>query len=124
MFLRRILRSLDHAHKLMELSQPAKYTPYFTQQFKDCDSQFDLIRLLNNAFSHDVVPPKGVIVEALLSCRKLNQYGLALRCLEGLKDKYQFGGNLKNYKQAIEELKPTLTELGIEPVEELGKLDE
>ena len=108
----------------MELSQPAKYTPYFKKEFQQCDSQFDLIRLLNNAFSHDVVPPKDVLVDMLTTCRKLNQYGLALRCLEGLKDKCQFQGNSNIYKQTLSELQPLLKELGVEPIEELGKLDE
>ena len=120
----RILRSDDHAHRLMALSDPAIHTPHFLKEFKQVDSQFDLIRSLNNAFSHDTVPAKEVIVEILQACRKLNQYGLALRCLEGLKDKCEFGGNEKVYKQTLSELEPLLKELGVEPIEVLGKLDE
>ena len=120
--LSRVLYS-DHAHRLMELSKADKFTPYFIKQFKDCDNAFDLVRLLNNAFSHDIVPPAAVVEEVLASCRKLNQYGLAVRTLEGLKDKCN-SSDPKLYKQRLGEVEATLKELGVEPIEVLGKLEQ
>eukprot|EP00834_Sanchytrium_tribonematis_P006880 NODE_552_length_6155_cov_0.827774.p5 type:complete len:128 gc:universal NODE_552_length_6155_cov_0.827774:4505-4122(-) len=127
MLINRMMRNVanhahDHAHYWQEMSQPSKYIPYFTKEFQNCDSRFDLIRLLNNAYSHQIVPPAEVVQEMLKACRKLNQYGLAVRALEGLKEKAE--EHQSEYKSIMGTLEPTLKELGVEPIEQLGRLGE
>jgi len=67
----------------------------------------------------DVVPETAVINAALRACRKLNDYALAVRFLEAIKDKC---GNRVNeiYPYVIQEAKPILDELGISTPEEMG----
>jgi len=67
----------------------------------------------------DLIPEPKVICAALRACRRLNDYALAVRLLECLKDK---GGPRKHiiYPYIIQEIRPTLDELGINTPEELG----
>ncbi|KAF7287793.1 cytochrome c oxidase subunit 5A, mitochondrial-like [Rhynchophorus ferrugineus] len=70
-------------------------------------------------FGHDLVPEPKIIIAALKACRRVNDLALAIRILEALKDKC---GNEVNeiYPWYIQEIKPTLTDLGIPTLEELG----
>ena len=66
-----------------------------------------------------MVPEPKIIVAALKACRRLNDYALAVRFIEAVKDKC---GDRVNeiYPYVIQEIRPTLTELGIDTPEELG----
>ncbi|XP_053619999.1 cytochrome c oxidase subunit 5A, mitochondrial-like [Plodia interpunctella] len=67
----------------------------------------------------DLVPDPKILKAALHACRRVNDYALAVRILEATKD--QCGPKVNEiYPYIIQELKPTLTELGIETPEELG----
>lgn len=67
----------------------------------------------------DLVPEPKIICAALRACRRLNDFALAVRFLECVKDK---GGSYadKIYPYILQEIRPTLDELGISTPEELG----
>ncbi|KAL0254030.1 hypothetical protein CNBG_5600 [Cryptococcus deuterogattii R265] len=84
--------------------------------FKSVSDLFELQRGLNNAFAYDMVPSTEVINAALQAARKVNDYATAVRILEGVKEKVE---NKGQYQAYLEELKPTIEELGISTKEEL-----
>lgn len=67
----------------------------------------------------DLVPEPKIICAALRACRRLNDYALTTRFLESVKDKC--GDQVdKIYPYILQEITPTLQELGISTPEELG----
>lgn len=56
-----------------------------------------------------MVPSTEVINAALQAARKVNDYATAVRILEGVKEKVE---NKGQYQAYLEELKPTIEELG------------
>lgn len=67
----------------------------------------------------DLVPEPIVAAAALKACRRVNDYALTTRFLEAIHSKC--GNKAKEiYPYIIQELRPTLTELGISTPEELG----
>lgn len=74
---------------------------------------------MNDLLGMDLVPEPKIIISALQACRRINDYALAIRWLEGCKDKC---GNQKAaiYPWLIQEIRPTLNELGIATPEEMG----
>ncbi len=76
-------------------------------------------RGLNNAFNTDIVPPAEVLISAIKCARRLNSYPLASRALEALKEKLE--GDKVSYQAYLDELKPTLQELGVATPEDLGR---
>lgn len=74
---------------------------------------------MNDLCGMDLVPEPKIIVAALKACRRVNDYALAVRFIEAVKDKC---GNRVNeiYPYVIQEIRPTLTELGVNTPEELG----
>ena len=72
----------------------------------------DLIRM-------DAVPDPTIIVAAMKACRRINDFSLTVRFLESVKHKCgDKAGEI--YPYVIQEIRPTLTELGISTPEELG----
>lgn len=70
-------------------------------------------------WGHDLVPEPKIFIAVLQACRRVNDLALAIRILEALKDKC---GNKVNeiYPWYLQQIKPTLTELGVPTIEELG----
>jgi len=67
----------------------------------------------------DNVPEPVIICAALRACRRLNDFALAVRFLESVKDKA--GPHVGEiYPYILQEIRPTLDELGISTPEELG----
>ena len=67
----------------------------------------------------DLVPEPEIVIAALKACRRVNDYSLTTRILEVVKAKCQPNeGEIWPY--ILQEIKPTLTELGISTPEELG----
>lgn len=67
----------------------------------------------------DLVPDPSIVCAAMRACRRLNDFALAIRILESVKDKC--GHNVNEiYPYILQEIKPTLDELGINTPEELG----
>lgn len=67
----------------------------------------------------DLVPEPKIICAALRACRRLNDFALAVRFLESVKEK---GGPYAKtiYPYILQEIRPVLDELGISTPEELG----
>ncbi|KAJ8028911.1 Cytochrome c oxidase subunit 5A, mitochondrial [Holothuria leucospilota] len=112
----------------------AAQTKLYSSQAEETDEQFDarweayfnkpdiddweLRRGLNELHGHDLVPEPKIVIAALKACRRLNDSAMAVRLLEALKDK---AGSHKNiYPYILQEIRPTLDELGLSTPEELG----
>ncbi|KAL1129132.1 hypothetical protein AAG570_013663 [Ranatra chinensis] len=67
----------------------------------------------------DLVPDPKTIIAALRACRRINDYALAVRHLEAIK--FKCGDNVGSiYPYILQEINPTLAELGIETPEQMG----
>ncbi|KAI6656743.1 Cytochrome c oxidase subunit 5A, mitochondrial-like [Oopsacas minuta] len=93
------------------------------QEWVDYFNQSDIDKWLlrngyNKLYGLDMVPEPKILVSVLNACRRLSDFPSAIRVLESVKLKA--GGNPEIYDYVIQELKPTLTELGIPTPEELG----
>ncbi|PIO22721.1 hypothetical protein AB205_0179270 [Aquarana catesbeiana] len=73
---------------------------------------------INTLIGYDLVPEPKIIDAALRACRRLNDFASSVRILEAVKDKA--GPHKEIYPYVIQELRPTLDELGISTPEELG----
>jgi cytochrome c oxidase subunit 5a len=94
----------------------AHYEAFFNRP--DIDA-WEARKAMNELLGMDLVPDPKIITAGLRACRRLNDFALAIRWLEGCKDKC--GDQVKViYPYILQEIKPTLTELGIETPEELG----
>nr|ABI52811.1 cytochrome c oxidase subunit Va [Argas monolakensis] len=94
----------------------ARYEAYFNR--KDIDG-WEIRKAMNDLQGMDLVPEPKIVIAALKACRRLNDFALAVRFLEGIKEKC--GSRVKEiYPYIINEVRPTLTELGINTPEELG----
>lgn len=93
-----------------------KYVSFFSQ--KDIDG-WQVRKGMNDLLGMDLVPEPKIIIAGLHACRRINDYALAIRWLEGCKDKC---GSSKAtiYPWLVQEITPTLTELGISSVEDMG----
>lgn len=94
----------------------ARYEAYFNRA--DIDG-WEIRKAMNDLLGMDLVPEPKIITAGLKACRRVNDYALAIRWLEGCKDKC---GNQVDtiYPYLIQEIRPTLNELGVETPEELG----
>lgn len=94
----------------------ARYEAYFSRP--DIDG-WECRKAMNDILGADLVPEPKIINAGLKACRRVNDYALAIRWLEGVKDKC---GDKVNeiYPYLLQEIQPTLKELGIETPEELG----
>lgn len=94
----------------------ARYEAYFNR--KEIDA-WEIRKAMNDLQGMDLVPEPKIVIAALKACRRLNDFALAVRFLEGIKEKC--GSKVKEiYPYIINEVRPTLTELGISTPEELG----
>lgn len=94
----------------------AEYEQYFNQA--DIDG-WQIRKGMNDLMGMDLVPDPIIIVAGLKACRRVNDYALAVRWLEGCKDKC--GNKQKEiYPWLLQEIRPALTELGISTPEEMG----
>lgn len=94
----------------------SRYVAYFNR--KDIDG-WEVRKAINDLQGMDLVPEPKIIEAALRACRRLNDYALCVRLLEGVK--FKCGSQVKEiYPWIIQEIRPTLDELGISTPEELG----
>ena len=67
----------------------------------------------------DLVPEPAIVAAALRACRRVNDYSLTTRILEVVRMKCM--PNMQElWPYMMQELKPTLDELGISSLEEMG----
>ncbi|GAB6028585.1 Cytochrome c oxidase subunit 5A [Chamberlinius hualienensis] len=105
-----------HGHQESDEEFDNRYENYFNR--KDID-HWEIRKAMNDLHGMDLVPEPRIIIAALKACRRLNDYALAVRYLESLKCKC--GHRVKEiYPYLIQELQPTLNELGINTPEEMG----
>ena len=94
----------------------ARYEAYFNRA--DIDG-WEARKAMNDLLGMDLVPEPKIVVAGLKACRRLNDYALAIRWLEGVKD--SCGPHVNTiWPYIVQEIRPTLTELGVETPEELG----
>lgn len=94
----------------------SRYENFFNRT--DIDG-WEIRKAMNDLCGMDVVPEPKIINAALKACRRANDYALAARFVEALKDKC--GSRVKEiYPYLLQEIRPTLDELGINTPEELG----
>lgn len=94
----------------------ARYEAFFNRPNVD---GWEIRKAMNDLLGMDLVPEPKIIIAGLKACRRVNDYALAIRWLEGVKDKC--GGEVATiYPYLLQEIRPTLNELGIETPEELG----
>uniref|UniRef100_A0A0N4ZF02 Cytochrome c oxidase subunit 5A, mitochondrial n=1 Tax=Parastrongyloides trichosuri TaxID=131310 RepID=A0A0N4ZF02_PARTI len=82
---------------------------------------WEVRKALSELHDFDVIPDPKVVIAALKACRRVNDFALCLRFFEAIKIKC---GSQKNrdvvYGYIMNEIKPTLEELGIPTLEEIG----
>src|SRR6266511_2075027 len=93
-----------------------EFNERYVKFFEGVDDRFELQRGLNNCFAYDLIPSTSVIEASLKAARRINDYSIAVRIFEGLKQKVE---NDTQYKDYLEELKPIKEELGILTKEEM-----
>lgn len=94
----------------------ARYETFFSRP--DIDG-WEIRKAMNDLQGEDLVPEPKIIIAALKACRRVNDYALAVRYLEAVKDKC--GGRVNEIWPYIkQEIKPTLDDLGILTPEEMG----
>ena len=107
---------LSHGHAETDEQFDKRYEDYFNR--KDIDG-WEIRKGMNDILGMDVVPDPIIMIAAIKACRRVNDIALAIRWLEGCKDKC---GDKKAeiYPYLLGEIRPTLTELGLNTPEELG----
>ena len=80
---------------------------------------WDVRQAMHDILAHDCVPEPNVIIAALYACRRVNDYALAVRWIEAVKDKCGPKVN-EIYPYILQEISPTLFELGADAPEGLG----
>lgn len=94
----------------------SRYEAYFNR--KDIDG-WEIRKAMNDLAGMDLVPEPKIINAALRACRRVSDFALAVRFLEAVKSKC--GTRVKEiYPYILQEIRPTLDELGISTPEELG----
>ncbi|XP_076052135.1 cytochrome c oxidase subunit 5A [Oratosquilla oratoria] len=94
----------------------ARYEAYFNRS--DIDG-WETRKAMNDLCGMDLIPEPKIIISALRACRRLNDFALAVRFVEAIREKC--GSKQKEiYPYILQEIQPTLSELGISTPEELG----
>lgn len=109
------VRNKHAAHETDEAFD-ARYEAFFSRP--DIDG-WEIRKAMNDLQGEDLVPEPKIIIAAMKACRRVNDYALAIRYLEAVKDKC--GGRLQEiWPYVKQEIKPTLDDLGILTPEEMG----
>ena len=107
-----ILPRLDESDEMFD----AKWVGFFNIPTLD---EYELKQGFNDLLEmYDAVPEPEVFEAALRAAKRVNNFAIATRIIEGIN--YKSGGDKKIYNYIMEKLKPTLDELGISTLEELG----
>ncbi|KAG8227086.1 hypothetical protein J437_LFUL007423 [Ladona fulva] len=109
-------RFMSHAAPETDEEFDERFVKYFNRS--DIDG-WEIRKAMNDLCGMDLVPEPKIIIAALGACRRVNDYALAVRFLEAVKDKC--GSRVKEiYPYVLQEIKPTLEELGVDTPEQLG----
>ncbi|KAI6191070.1 Cytochrome c oxidase polypeptide Va [Aphelenchoides bicaudatus] len=107
---------------IMEKWPAERFDKHFIDYFSRPEIDgWEARKAMTELHNFDVIPDPKVVEAALRACRRVNDYALAIRFLESIKIKC---GTKKNreliYPWIIQQIKPTLEELGISTIEDLG----
>ncbi|XP_022186036.1 cytochrome c oxidase subunit 5A, mitochondrial [Nilaparvata lugens] len=93
-----------------------RYEAYFNRP--DIDG-WEIRQGMNDLAGMDLVPEPKILIAAMKACRRVNDYPLAVRILETVK--FKCGNKVEEiYPYILQEIQPTLDELGIDTPEALG----
>ncbi|XP_076012369.1 cytochrome c oxidase subunit 5A, mitochondrial-like [Genypterus blacodes] len=110
-----VSRSYSHGKVETDEEFDSRWVTYFGKP--DIDA-WELRKGVNTLIGYDLVPEPKIVDSALRACRRLDDLASAIRILEAVKDKA--GPHKEIYPYLLQELEPTLSELGISTPEELG----
>ncbi|XP_070618127.1 cytochrome c oxidase subunit 5A, mitochondrial [Erythrolamprus reginae] len=108
------LRCYAHKPEITDEELDARWVMFFNKP--DIDD-WELRKGVNTLVDADMVPEPKIVDAALRACRRLNDFATTIRILEMVK--YKSGKHKDIYPYVIQELRPTLNELGISTPEEL-----
>jgi len=94
----------------------ARYEAYFNRA--DIDG-WEIRKGMTDLVGMDLVPDPTIVAAALRACRRVNDYALTTRILETVKVKCG-AKEAEIWPYMMQELKPTLDELGIQTPSEMG----
>lgn len=106
----------SHGHAETDEQFDQRYEAFFNR--KDIDG-WEVRKGMNDILGMDLVPDPKIISAGLKACRRVNDYALAVRWLEGCKDKCG-AKTAEIYPYLLNEIRPTLNELGVLTPEEMG----
>ncbi|XP_063976960.1 cytochrome c oxidase subunit 5A, mitochondrial [Diachasmimorpha longicaudata] len=112
------IQSTRSSHGVQETDEEfdARYEAFFNRP--DID-HWEIRKAMNDLAGMDLVPEPKIVIAALKACRRLNDFALAIRFLETVKFKGGTEAHL-TWPYIVQEIRPTLDELGINTPEELG----
>ncbi|KAG0711588.1 Cytochrome c oxidase subunit 5A, mitochondrial [Chionoecetes opilio] len=109
-------RSMSKHSTETDAELDARYEAYFSRSEIDA---WETRKAMNDLCGMDLVPEPKIIIAALQACRRNNDFALAVRFLEAVREKC--GNKQKEiYPYLLQEIGPTLQELGVNTPEELG----
>lgn len=79
---------------------------------------WELRKGINDMQNFDLVPEPKIMSAVLKACRRVNDHSLAVRYLEAVFRKAEYKKDIVDY--LMEEIRPTLNELGISTPAEMG----
>lgn len=93
----------------------AMWTHFFQNPLLD---RYELRRGCNIVHDMDMIPEPTLVEQMFRACRRLDDYTMTIRILEGIKDKIPKDKVV--YQWMLQELAPVMEELGIKTPDELG----
>lgn len=93
----------------------ARWHNYFSKP--DIDG-WEIRKGINDMQGYDLVPEPKIMIAVLHACRRVNDHSLAVRYLEAVAVKANYNKKIMDY--LMQEIRPTLNELGISSLEEMG----
>jgi len=110
------VRTMSHGPVESDAEFDARYEAYFNRP--DIDG-WEYRKAMGDLAAMDLVPEPAIVNAALRACRRLNDYGLAVRTLEVVKVKC-IPNEKELWPYMLQEMKPTMDELGISSLDEMG----
>ncbi|XP_014246711.1 cytochrome c oxidase subunit 5A, mitochondrial-like [Cimex lectularius] len=112
-------RTMANRFEVMDDLPDDEMETNFTAIFDKGDIDgWELRKALCDMHGFDMIPSPPLIKSALKACRRCNDYALAVRFLEAIR--YKCADRVNIWPYLIQEIQPTLDELGIDPPEKLG----
>jgi len=79
---------------------------------------WEIRKALSDLQGMDLIPEPKIIIAGLKACRRVNDLALCIRFLEAIK--FKCGKSNDIFPYILQEIQPTLDELGIPSLEQLG----